>query len=64
MEEKLYELKKCCGQYPRYHVTKEGTVYLQCQVCDRRTDDYMSANLSANKSWNKMLYKRLDREEA
>ncbi len=46
-----YELIKCCGKFPRYHKA-DGLTWVQCQVCENRSQSYLTARLSANKGWN------------
>ena len=56
-KQKIHELKKCCEQYPRYH-TKDGVTWVQCPKCGKKTNNFLTAGISANKEWNKINEKQ------
>jgi hypothetical protein len=65
-EDYIRHLKKCCGEYPRYHVNRANkTVYVQCPNCGRHTRTYnidpFQPYAPANKGWNDMMEDILDK---
>lgn len=54
MEEKILELKKCCGRYPEIRVREDGARRIVCPVCGKSTLYYLTAGINANIAWNEI----------